>query len=210
MTNWLGFWTRSPRKLSSLERLHLVRKSPQHDIGATARGVIKRFFCTVFFLGINDCGGVPGEDLSSLVDVVFDAIHQLYIDVNARNFILVDVPPTDRSPAGKCGISAIGTISFYMVFSAAGTTIDIASRIEEWNDSLVTHASDFVSNNTQATMLVFSSHKVLSEILDNPGAYGFVENAKSVVGRGIWWDILHLTPAVHKIIANRISSVLGC
>ncbi|KAH0836857.1 hypothetical protein J3R83DRAFT_8645 [Lanmaoa asiatica] len=86
----------------------------------------------IFFLGINDCGGIPGEDLSSLVEVLFDAIHKLCIDATARNFVLVDVPPTDRSPAGK----------------SAGISTDIASRIKEWNDSLVAHASDFVCNST--------------------------------------------------------------
>lgn len=87
--------------------------------------------------------------------------------------------------------------------------MDIASRIEEWNESLVTHASDFASNNTQVTMLVFSCNKVLSEVLDNPGAQGFAESAKDVVGRGIWRDSLHLTPAVHEIIASRMLSALG-
>lgn len=92
--------------------------------------------------------------------------------------------------------------------TAAGIATDLASRIEEWNDSLVTHASDFVSNNTQATMVVFSCNKVLSEVLDNPGAQGFAENAKDVVGRGIWRDGLHLTRVVHEIIASRMSSAL--
>lgn len=58
-------------------------------------------------------------------------------------------------------------------------------------------------------MLVFSSNKVLSEILDNPGAHGFVERAKDVVGRGIWRDGLHLTREVHAIIARRFSHALG-
>ena len=91
---------------------------------------------------------------------------------------------------------------------AAGITTDLASRIKEWNDSLVTHASDFFSNSTQATMQVFSSNRVLSGILDNPGAQGFAENAEDAVGRGIWRDDLHLTPAVHEIIASRMLSVL--
>jgi len=66
------------------------------------RDIIKRLFLRkVFFLGINDCGGIPGEDLSSSAEVLFDAIHRLYIGATARNFILVDVPPTDRSPAGE-------------------------------------------------------------------------------------------------------------
>ncbi|KAF8141376.1 hypothetical protein EV363DRAFT_1307923 [Boletus edulis] len=145
----------------------------------------------VFFLGINDCGGIPGEEVSSLVDVLFDAIHKLYINATARNFILVDVPPTDRSPA------------------AAGTTTDLASRIEEWNSELVAQATNFVSNSTETTIWVFSSSKVLSEVLDNPSAQGFAESARDVVGRGIWRDSLHLTPAVHEIIASRMLSTLG-
>ena len=63
--------------------------------------LIKLFLRKVLFLGINECGGIPGRDLSSLVDVLFDDIHRLYIGAAARNFILVDVPLTDRSPAGN-------------------------------------------------------------------------------------------------------------
>lgn len=58
-------------------------------------------------------------------------------------------------------------------------------------------------------MLVFSSNRVLSEVLDDPDVHGFHENANTVVGRSIWRDSLHLSPVVHKIIANRLSSALG-
>lgn len=100
---------------------------------------------------------------------------------------------------------------FHMDCSAAGTTTDLASRIKEWNDLLVAHASDFISNSTQTTMLIFSSNMVLSEVLDSPGAHGFKfgDVAKDMVGGGIWRDGLHLTPAVHRIIASRMSSALG-
>lgn len=176
--------------------------------------VIDVFFVKVFFLGINDCGGIPGEDLSSLVEVLFDAIHQLYTSATARNFILVDIPPTDRSPAGKCSHIHLHHGWKHIIFlltgcSAAGTTADIANRIKEWNESLVTYASNYASNNTQATVQVFSSNEVLSEVLDNPGAHGFTETAKDVSGRGIWRDSLHLTPAVHKIFASRMANALG-
>lgn len=99
-------------------------------------------------------------------------------------------------------------LTSYTDYSAAGIATVLAGSIEGWNKSLLTRASDFASKNTQATMLVFSSHKVLSEVLDNPGAQGFAENAMDGVGRGIWRDSLHLTPAVHEILASRMSSAL--
>lgn len=95
MASWLGFLPNAPQKY--LKKPHTVRPVRYQNIS----GCNQEFLGTAFFLGINDCGGIPGEDLSSLVEAVFNAIHKLYIRATARNFILVDVPPTNRSPAGK-------------------------------------------------------------------------------------------------------------
>lgn len=54
----------------------------------------------VIFLGINDCGTSECDELDSVVEMIFDALHDLYVKVGARNFILIDVPPIDRSPEG--------------------------------------------------------------------------------------------------------------
>lgn len=54
----------------------------------------------VFFLGTNDCGRTPSDDLEPVTEVVFDVLHHLYTKFNARNFVLIDVPPIDRSPGG--------------------------------------------------------------------------------------------------------------
>jgi hypothetical protein len=55
---------------------------------------------TVFFLGINDCGGVDYDEAEPLIDRLMDAVHDLYVKANARNFLFVDLPPVDRSPQG--------------------------------------------------------------------------------------------------------------
>lgn len=54
----------------------------------------------VFYLGINDCGRMPSDDLEPIVEAVFDVLHGLYTKFFARNFVLIDVPPINRSPGG--------------------------------------------------------------------------------------------------------------
>ena len=52
------------------------------------------------FLGINDCGSNDVDELDSIVETVLDAFHTFYVKAGGRNFVLVDVPPIDRSPQG--------------------------------------------------------------------------------------------------------------
>jgi len=54
----------------------------------------------VIFIGINDCGTTEGDELDTIVENIFDALHHLYVKAGARNFILFDIPPIDRSPQG--------------------------------------------------------------------------------------------------------------
>lgn len=62
-------------------------------IGLTTREVI--------FMGINDCGAADSaDDLEAIIETIFDALHDLYVKAQARHFVLVDVPPIDRSPQG--------------------------------------------------------------------------------------------------------------
>ena len=54
----------------------------------------------VVFMGINDCGVNDMDDLESIVETVGDAVHDLYVKAGARNLVLIDVPPINRSPQG--------------------------------------------------------------------------------------------------------------
>ncbi|KAF8835822.1 hypothetical protein BDN67DRAFT_984357 [Paxillus ammoniavirescens] len=149
----------------------------------------------VFFLGVinNDCDGNSAQDLDSAVEAFFDVVHRLYINAMARNFILVGVPPIDRSPVALA--------------SKSGT--ELKDRIETWNDLLLTHASAFVSGSKQASLLLFSSDKVLTEVLDEPRVYYFDRDDVDLEDGDIWQDTLHITSAVHKIIAARMTNALG-
>ncbi|KAK0461656.1 uncharacterized protein EV420DRAFT_1266339, partial [Desarmillaria tabescens] len=144
----------------------------------------------VLFLDINDCGRISSEELEPIVEVLFDAVHDLYVKAGARNFVLVDVPPIDRSP------------------SAVDSSDEVQNRVETWNDLLRTRASEFATSSPQATVLVFSSHKVLTDVLDDPLEYDFTEDDPADEGGAIWEDDLHLTPAVHAILADRLLASL--
>ena len=84
------------------------------------------------------------------------------------------------------------------------STEDIKERVETWNKLLRIQAKDFAEGSEKATIFVFSSHRVLTEVLDEPLDFDFVEEDLETEGGSIWTDDLHLTPAVHAILADRL------
>jgi hypothetical protein len=47
---------------------------------------------------------MSADELEDVVEILFDAMHELYVKAGARNFLIVDVPPLDCSPGGKYSI----------------------------------------------------------------------------------------------------------
>lgn len=87
---------------------------------------------------------------------------------------------------------------------------EIGERIRTWNKLLVDHANDFVTGGNEGTIFVFSSHQFLTEILDKPLDFDFTGEDTEKEGGKIWLDELHLTPAVHSILADRLlDSLVG-
>ena len=85
----------------------------------------------------------------------------------------------------------------------SGSSDNIEERVKAWNELLKTQATDFGAN-SKATVVVFSVHQVLKEILEDPTEYDFDEDDPLTEGGGIWEDDLHLTAEVHEIIAERL------
>ncbi|KAI0770380.1 hypothetical protein C8Q74DRAFT_1218730 [Fomes fomentarius] len=147
----------------------------------------------IVFLGINDCGSNDADELESIVENVFDAVHNLYVKAGARNFVLVDVPPIDRSPQA----------------SASESSDEIEERVKTWNELLLAQASEFGTSYEEATMLLFSSYNVLEEVLDDPAEFDFDEEDTTAEGGTIWEDDLHLTADMHDILAERLLASLS-
>ena len=54
------------------------------------------------------------DDLEEIVEKLFeDGLEELYIKANARNFLLINVPPKDRSPSGRFPSVLVGMYSTY-------------------------------------------------------------------------------------------------
>jgi lysophospholipase L1-like esterase len=161
---------------------------------------------SVFYLGTNDCGRTPSDELEQIVETIFDTLHDLYVTAGARNFVLIDVPPIDRSPGGNGDLSRLPLVASDIIHPAveSDSAEDIKERVETWNELLRSQAKDFAEGSEKATIFVFSSHRVLTEVLDEPLDFDFVEEDPETEGGNIWTDDLHLTPAVHAILAERL------
>lgn len=85
-----------------------------------------------------------------------------------------------------------------------GVSIEMEERVETWNDSLRTQATAFAADAKEATVLLFSSHQLLSDILEDPLAYDLTEDDPTTEGGGIWIDDLHLTEDVHRILGEQL------
>jgi hypothetical protein len=86
---------------------------------------------------------------------------------------------------------------------------DLKEICDTWNDMLSSYINTFASESSQATMLLLSAHAVLTEVLDDFVKFDFGESDVEEAGGNIWLDEIHLTSAVHSILAERLQRTLG-
>jgi len=83
-------------------------------------------------------------------------------------------------------------------------------RVKTWNEALRARTVEFGLSSKEATILLFSSHRALVDVLEDPMEYDFSEDDPTDECGCIWVDDLHLTPEVHDIIGERLlTAVLG-
>ncbi|KAF8154985.1 SGNH hydrolase-type esterase domain-containing protein [Crassisporium funariophilum] len=157
----------------------------------------------VFWMGINDCGRTDADELETIVERIFDAMHDLYVKWKARSFLLINVPPIQRSPGGK------------------EMCID-AERYDTWNFELLQQAETFAKTASKASVFVVSSNSIISEILDQPATYGLSDcieqedpddavsdDSDDAAEGAIWEDNIHLSEAAHQVFADRLWGIFG-
>jgi phospholipase/lecithinase/hemolysin len=116
------------------------------------------------WIGINDLGNSYYESgdrsafSDTLLDNYFALVQQLY-DAGGRNFLFVNVPPTDRSP----------------LMLAEPTTAQalLKSVIATFNTKLVAQMSAFQAANSGVETFLYDSNTQFTTILNSPQAYGF-------------------------------------
>jgi len=156
----------------------------------------------VTWVGINDLASI--SDPAPALRQLFGLQDQLY-EHGARNFCYIDVPPMYRSPAYDTPMLH----SRETRFVAWNETITKCIRDFTAKHSLQEPASPLSTQDSGApTCLYFSSHRVFSEILDNPVAAGYPSKDVKKAGGSIWMDRLHATAAVHKDVARELAEFL--
>jgi len=147
----------------------------------------------ITWVGINDLAFATHPP--SLLTKLFQFQKNLY-EVGARNFLFIDCPPIDRSPAALARF-------------ANNASNKSMSRYADWNAALGSSISSFASKFPEATTLMFSSHLTFTRVLDDPVGHGFhEEGAARKAGRGIWMDHLHPTSRMHDVVAKDLGKFL--
>lgn len=59
------------------------------------------------------CSGTLEDEQDEVMEKLSDTLHALYVQSNARNFLLMDVPPMDRCPGGARSVSFLHQSLFY-------------------------------------------------------------------------------------------------
>lgn len=78
-------------------------------------------------------------------------------------------------------------------------------RVEEWNKLLREKVAEFQHDVPQANITIFSSHAVITDVLDRPHEYCNFEASDTMKeGGAIWSDDCHVSSAVNEILALRL------
>ena len=99
-------------------------------------------------------------------------------------------------------------------------------RYTTWNIELLRQAKEFATDASKASIFVVSSYAIISDILDDPEAYGLSDcieeedpNSENEDGdeesddsdddsqKAMWVDDIHLSIAGHRAFANRLWTI---
>lgn len=147
------------------------------------------------WIGINDIGmtySQPEEEarLSKALDRYFTILCDLY-HRGARNFALLNVPPTDKTP----------------VLKLDSNVELLVSAITFWNSQLPTRVAAFKRANREATVTLVDTQEPFNMVLRNPEHYG-APNADCFNSDGkscLWHDGYHPGLAIQKVVAQTVA-----
>lgn len=114
------------------------------------------------WIGINDINDAKSlnVDLNSFYDSIIAAIFEQSVrplyQAGYHNFLLVNLPPLDRTPANQ----------------KSSRPLPSKQMVGWWNDNVVKRASQFTRKNCHAKVMVYDVNSFLNGVLDNPAEYG--------------------------------------
>ncbi|KAL5340216.1 hypothetical protein BJX70DRAFT_387447 [Aspergillus crustosus] len=149
--------------------------------------------------GVNDVGGSwwqPDPDALQIeiLDQLFEHIELVYAG-GARNFALLTVPPTDRSPYITQGENAEYTITH------------LSAAIATWNTRLVEKAQELADAHPDAVVRVVDTQPAFNDLLDAGGEAADCWNADGVTC--LWFNDYHPGLAIQDAVARAVVSAWG-
>lgn len=169
----------------------------------------------VFEMGGNDLrdvlvGAVPPEALSAALESIGAAIGELY-ERGARQFLLMNVPDIGKAPAVQI------LDSLYPGYDIA----DAATYLTDmFNQGLVGLRFQLEYWYPDTDVRIFDVRALLDAIVENPGDYGIEVTDTPCITPNVapykcrdpdtylFWDGLHPTKAVHKIMSDAAAELL--
>ncbi|THH29896.1 hypothetical protein EUX98_g4284 [Antrodiella citrinella] len=189
--------------------LTLTDQVDQFLTGATSNGSAtfwtsnNTFKLFSFWIGINDIGisytdsgrrdAVSDTSLNAYFALVQKVLYEL-LHIIVRNFLFINVPPVDRAPIN--------------LGNATAQALE-RSVIEGFNGKLASRVSPFQTVNPDIRTWLFDANKLFTMVLDDPQAYGFVNNASFGGADDFWGNNYHPSSAMHTIIGKKISQLLN-
>ncbi|EJD36759.1 hypothetical protein AURDEDRAFT_174205 [Auricularia subglabra TFB-10046 SS5] len=154
------------------------------------------------FFGINDIGlGSYHQNINQsvlhvkLMDSYMAGMRRLFA-LGARNFLILNVPPTDRSPM--------------ITKRGAKDAAKYKAAVADYNKKLRNRVAIFQKNHPKAVTRVVDIHTAIGELLDHPKKYGF-RDAKTYGSDKdlVWCNDYHISPGAHEYLAKTVRTGLN-
>lgn len=152
----------------------------------------------------------PYMKLPYIIDSYFQLVHKLY-QCGARRFLILNVPPTTRTPkmlALPEWQREIHSKAVYQFNQRLGGRVKELHQLyhDVCRDSCIFPMVSLIA--FQASVQVYDVWSFMTDILDSPEEYGFLDNR--CIGEGcIWWDGYHPRSAFHQLLAADIQTNLS-
>ncbi|RJE23685.1 cellulose-binding GDSL lipase acylhydrolase [Aspergillus sclerotialis] len=154
-----------------------------------------------FWIGINDAGwGYSSTDANQIVPKLMDRyeslIENIYND-GGRKFLLINVPPTSRSPN--------------FISQGEDAMAKHAAWVDVFNKELASMIEGFKGKHSDVTTVLYDSYAFMSKVLNSPTEYEFPD-ATCIDDDGercVWWNDYHPGKKYHRFQAEDMKGVLG-
>ncbi|PYI23166.1 hypothetical protein BO99DRAFT_419534 [Aspergillus violaceofuscus CBS 115571] len=152
----------------------------------------------VIWVGINDVqfsylSPNPLLQLTAALDTYSRLLTELH-DCGARRFLVMNVPPTTRTPN--------------MLTHSPRRRARHLTTVHLFNLLLERMVKRWAGGFPDATMTLFDVFAFMDAVLDDPKRYGFRDGTCMDEERCVWWDDFHPRSEFHFVLARQLEGLL--